>query len=81
MSDDKYDVRELGKSTDLTADDAFRAIVGQMFENDNDESEIELTLVGSDGTESVIKFDLIIKSIDGIETRSAKARRETDDED
>ena len=80
MSDDKYDVRELGKSTELTADDAFRAIVGQMFENDNDESELELTLVGSDGTESVIKFDLIIKSIDGIETRSAKARRETDDE-
>ena len=79
MSDDKYDVRELGKSTDLTADDAFRAIVGQMFENDNDESELELTLVGSDGTESVIKFDLIIKSIDGIETRSAMARREADD--
>ena len=80
MSDEKWDVRELGQSTELTADDAFRAIVGQMFENDNDESELELTLVGSDGTESVIKFNLIIKSIDGIETRSAKARRETDDE-
>ena len=75
MSDEQYDVRELGKSDELTADDAFRAIVGQMFENDNDESEIQITLVGSDGTESVIKFDLIIKSIDGIETRSGEARR------
>ena len=75
MSDENYDVRELGKSDEITADDAFRAIVGQMFENDNDESELELTLVGSDGTTSVIKFDLIIKSIDGVETRSGEARR------
>ena len=75
MSDENYDVRELGKSDEITADDAFRAIVGQMFENDNDESELELTLFGSDGTTSVIKFDLIIKSIDGVETRSGEARR------
>jgi len=75
VSDENYDVRELGKSDEITADDAFRAIVGQMFENDNDESELELTLVGSDGTTSVIKFDLIIKSIDGVETRSGEARR------
>ena len=75
MSDENYDVRELGKSDEITADDAFRAIVGQMFENDNDESELELTLVGSDGTTSVIKFDLIIKSIDCVETRSGEARR------
>lgn len=70
MSDEKVDVREFGPANKVNADEVFRTIVGQMFENDNDQSELELTLQGTDGTESVIKFDLIIKSINGIETRS-----------
>lgn len=70
MSDESVDVREFGPAKDVNADEVFRTIVGQMFENDNDQSELELTLQGTDGTESVIKFDLIIKSINGVETRS-----------
>lgn len=70
MSDKNVDVREFGPANKVNADEVFRTIVGQMFENDNDQSELELTLQGTDGTESVIKFDLIIKSINGVETRS-----------
>jgi len=70
MSDENVDVREFGPANKVNADEVFRTIVGQMFENDNDQSELELTLQGTDGTESVIKFDLIIKSINGVETRS-----------
>ena len=73
MSDENVDVREFGPANKVNADEVFRTIVGQMFENDNDQSELELTLQGTDGTESVIKFDLIIKSINGVETRSGKS--------
>lgn len=75
MSDENVDVREFGPANKVNADEVFRTIVGQMFENDNDQSELELTLQGTDGTESVIKFDLIIKSINGVETRSGKSSR------
>lgn len=75
MSDENVDVREFGPANKVTADEVFRTIVGQMFENDNDQSELELTLQGTDDTESVIKFDLIIKSINGVETRSGKSSR------
>lgn len=74
MSDKNVDVREFGPANKVNADEVFRTIVGQMFENDNDQSELELTLQGTDGTESVIKFDLIIKSINGVETRSGKGK-------
>lgn len=74
MSDENVDVREFGPANKVNADEVFRTIVGQMFENDNDQSELELTLQGTDGTESVIKFDLIIKSINGVETRSGKGK-------
>lgn len=74
MSDENVDVREFGPANKVNADEVFRTIVGQMFENDNDQSELELTLQGTDGTESVIKFDLIIKSINGVETRSGKSK-------
>ena len=73
MSDENVDVREFGPANKVNADEVFRTIVGQMFENDNDQSELELTLQGTDGTESVIKFDLTIKSINGVETRSGKS--------
>lgn len=75
MSDENVDVREFGPANKVNADEVFRTIVGQMFENDNDQSELELTLQGTDDTESVIKFDLIIKSINGVETRSGKSSR------
>ena len=74
MSDENVDVREFGPANKVNADEVFRTIVGQMFENDNDQSELELTLQGTDGTESVIKFDLIIKSINGVETRSGSSK-------
>ena len=70
--EEKVDTRELGPCDKINADEVFRTIVGQMFENDNDRSELEITLKGSDGSESVIVFDLIIKSINGTETRAAK---------
>lgn len=70
MSEEKVDTRDFGPAANINADEVFRTIVGQMFENDNDQAELELTLQGSDGNESVIKFDLIIKSINGIKTRT-----------
>lgn len=70
MSNENYDTRDLGQADKVTADEVFRVIVGQMFENDNDKTELEITLKGSDDTESVIVFDLIIKSINGTKTRS-----------
>lgn len=75
MSEEHVDVREFGPANAVNADEVFRTIVGQMFENDNDQSELELTLEGTDGSTSVIKFDLTIKSINGIETRSGKATK------
>ena len=51
MSDENVDVREFGPANKVNADEVFRTIVGQMFENDNDQSELELTLQGTDGTE------------------------------
>lgn len=72
MSEGTYDTRELGPADKVNADEVFRVIVGQMFENDNDRTELEITLKGNDDSESVIVFDLIIKSINGTETRSGK---------
>jgi hypothetical protein len=76
MSDPDWDVRDLGISTEITADDVFRSIIAQMFENDNDESEIACTLVDKRGKQCNVVFDLIITSIDGIKTRSGKAKDE-----
>lgn len=67
------DERNLGKPDSITADETFRAIVGQLWENDNDEGEVEIVLRGTDGTESVIIFGLKIKSIDGVEVEDGEA--------
>jgi len=63
----EWDERELGKPTDVTADDMIRAMVGQLWENDNDEGELSCTLEGADGNISTIVFGITIKSIDGAE--------------
>jgi hypothetical protein len=51
MSDDgnEIDERELGDPSKVTADETFRSVVGQLWENDNDEGEIEIELEGTDG--------------------------------
>lgn len=66
MTDEKWDTRDMGNPTVVTADETLRAIVGQLWENDNDEGELEVTLRGTDGTESIVVFGINIKSIDGV---------------
>jgi hypothetical protein len=61
--------KELGEAPDLTVDAFLRTVVAQMFENDNDTSYLDAKLKATDGSESDLKFQIRIISINGVNTR------------
>ena len=69
-SEERVDERNFGDPTKISADEAFRSIVGQYWENDNDEGEVEIKLEGSDGTISQVTFSIKITAIDGVDIPS-----------
>ena len=69
MADGNVTTKELGEAPDLTVDEFLRTVVAQMFENDNDTSFLNATLLASDGTESTLEFKIKIVSINGVPTR------------
>ena len=62
-------VKELGTAEDLSMDEFLRALVAQMFQNDNDTTFLNAKLRASDGSESELEFKVRILSISGVKTR------------
>jgi hypothetical protein len=62
---------EIGEASALSMDEFMRIVVGQMFENDNDTSKLEVVLKGTDSAEPPkLEFEMRLISINGVKTRS-----------
>ena len=62
-------VKEFGEATGVTMDEFMRAALGQMFECDNDTSELVAELEATDGSKSTLKFKIQITEINGVKCR------------
>lgn len=63
---------DLGLADKLSMDDFIRTLVAQMFENDNDEATLEVTLNGTDApTPPKVKVKLTLESINDTPARSS----------
>jgi len=69
MSDNDTTVKDMGTAEDLTMDEFIRTLVSQMFENDNDTTQLNAKLQAADGSESDLEFEIRILSINGVKTR------------
>lgn len=62
---------DIGEADKLTMDEFMRIVVGQMFENDNDTSTLEVILNGTDSAEPPkLEIEMRLVSINGVKTRS-----------
>lgn len=67
MSSDN--VKEFGEASTVTMDEFLRTALGQMFECDNDTSELVASLEATDGSTSELKFEIRITEINGVKCR------------
>ncbi len=63
------DTKKIGDVDKVTMDDFLRTLLGQMFENDNDTTELTAELSATDGSTSTLKFEIRVTEIDGVSTR------------
>lgn len=67
--DNDMSTTDLGLAEKTNMDDVIRTMVSQMFENDNDEATLEVTLNGTDAaTPPRIEFTVRLSSINGVPT-------------
>lgn len=62
---------DIGEADKLSMDEFMRIVIGQMFENDNDTSTLEVVLNGTDSAEPPkLEIEMRLVSINGVKTRS-----------
>lgn len=68
---DEVAKQDIGEADKLTMDEFMRIVIGQMFENDNDTSTLEVVLNGTDSAEPPkLEVEMKLISINGVKTRS-----------
>jgi len=61
--------KELAPASQLTMDEFLREVISQMFENDNDTTQLQADLESAGGETSTLVFQVRIESINGVATR------------